>query len=156
MSNNKSNRTYKPGCERHSELSEELAGRIFVKVLRDFDICEFADIVRNGMLRLFACCEIAEGEEWEVPDNYTMQLVDDYVLFSLCPIRCEVGGSLADYCSTAAMAPIIRESISLRLLDTDEANDILHEMRVGIWKHAVRPREVFGLLHHAGVPIGRH
>lgn len=146
-------RTHQPGSKRHTELSNELAGKIHMKTLRDGDITEFAGEMQDGMTRLFACCEIIEGDEH---DNYTAQLVDGYVLFSVCPLRCHIGGSRADYCSSAARGPLIREGISLRLLDTDEANDILHEIRVGIWKHGTHPREMFGLLHRAGVPIGRH
>lgn len=123
----------------------------YTEMVKDPDAREFAGKVADGMRRLLSSCDIEEAGEGR--DGYTSNLVGKFVAFVLCP-SIGLGGSLADYC--ASNAHRATRGYRLRLMDNAEANEILHEMRVGFHAHALNPRRMFGEASRAGIPIGRH
>lgn len=134
---------------RQDLMRDALLGIRF-EMLRDYDVREHADDITDSMRRLLDHCDLTATEQ----DEYTMHLVEKYILFSATRLRCEIGGSRSDYCSSAVLRGL--GATSIRLRDDDEANAILHEIREGIWKSALDPRKMFWELSHAGVPIRRH
>ena len=134
---------------RQDLMRDALLGIRF-EMLRDYDVREHADAITGSMRRLLDHCDLTADEQ----DEYTSQLVDKFILFSATRLRCEIGGSRSDYCSSAALRGL--GDMSIRLRDDDEAKLILHEIRKGIWESAIDPRRMFWELSQAGVPIHRH
>jgi hypothetical protein len=137
----------------HELRSKEILTGVRDAMSKDIDVHEHTARIVNEMWRLLDACEIEEAEEGDAWDEYTMQLVDKFVVFVACS-KIPLGGSAADYCASNAMEGVL--GYRLRLRDDEEANGILHEMRVQFHKHALDPRRMFGEVKYAGIPIGRH
>ena len=130
---------------------EAILTATYTEMVKDPDVGEFAGSVADGMGRLLSVCDVEESDGER--DGYTSNLVGKFVVFVLCP-SVGLGGSLADYC--ASNAHRATRGYRLRLMDNAEANEILHEMRVGFHAYALEPRRMFGEASSAGIPIGRH
>lgn len=132
-------------------ISSRIIGRVAGAMASDPDVSHVTDAVASHMRRLLDACEITPiGNEEE--DEYTSRLVDAYIGFVAAPAN-DVYGSNADYCAGNALRSV--SGYRIRLCETPEADEILHEIRVGIHATAREPRRSFWELSKAGVPISR-
>lgn len=138
-------------AEEEAQRRREAARRIRSEVSRDFDVSHAAGAIAGSMSRLLGQCDIEELPDGG-SDDYTTALVDQYVTF-VSATEAELGGSSADYCSSCALRGM--RGYRIRLRDTPEADELLHELRVNIHRFGLYPGRSFGILSRAGVPIGR-
>lgn len=134
------------------KMTEEITSKAYAAMATDCDVSHVATHITSHLARLLSACEVSEKEDGEGRDEYTVHLVDAYIGFVAAP-SCEVYGSNADYCSMNAMTGI--GGYKVRLTETAEADEILHEIRVGIHATALNPWREFGVLSRAGIPISR-
>lgn len=134
-----------------TKMTEEITNGTYAAMMADCDVSHASGAIARHMRRLADACDIAPRKAGE-RDEYTASLVDAYIGFVAAPAN-DIYGSNADYCASNAMTGV--GGYRLRLRETAEADEILHEIRVGIHATALEPRRSFWVLSKAGVPISR-
>lgn len=137
----------------HEVYAKDILAGVRRSMIRDIDVRDYSAVIVSEMHRLLDACDIEKSGDGDERDDYTTQLVDKFVVFVACS-KASVGGSMADYCASNALSGI--RGYRLRLHDDEEANRILHEMRVEFHRTALYPSRMFGEVSRAGIPIGRH
>ena len=135
-----------------SKVNEAIINKAYEAMVGDGDVGYAADTIARHLRRLLDACEISEKSNGEGRDEYTIHLVDAYIGLVAAPSH-EIYGSAADYCAQNALSGF--RGYKVRLTETAEADEILHEIRVGIYTVALEPRRMFGAISRSGIPIGR-
>lgn len=129
------------------DIAEELAARARARTSADWDVCQYAGDVYEGVKHMLEAHVSVSPAEPTDEDRETMRiLLDDYLGFYLMANTWDLGGSAVDYCTSCAWDALEGYVVN----GYEDVEGMLSEIAPAM-EHALRPEEIASELSSIGI-----